>query len=100
VIGTNTGINDQSVTSISDFTIYPNPCKNLVSLSFNASEHPHVLLFMYDLTGRVVLSNVLLNADHSTLDISDQCNGIYFIKLYDQNTNAVQYIKLVKEEGF
>jgi hypothetical protein len=100
VIGTNTNINDQQATAFSDFTIYPNPCKDMISFSFNATEHPHALLFIYDLTGHVVWSTVFLTADHPMLDISDQPNGIYFIKVCDQNTNEMRYLKLVKEDGF
>jgi hypothetical protein len=97
VIGKATGMDKGAVNLLSDLRIYPNPCNSTVSLSFNPNEHRQLFLFMYDLTGRIVWDNVPLTADPTMLDISNQSNGIYFIRVWDKETNAMQYIKLVKE---
>lgn len=96
LINTNVGIEDVTKT-VFPFTVYPNPSKGKITLLFNKMEQYEALLSVYDITGRVIISNAIITDDDNVLDLSNQHSGIYFMKVCDKNNTPIQYIKLIKE---
>ena len=63
-------------------SLFPNPCTELLNISFSLPEHQESNIRIYDLNGRLMHE---LNSDQVSgeyvLDISDFCSGIYFCRL-------------------
>jgi len=98
IIGNTTGVND--LIAQNAFTIYPNPCHNSTTLFFNSAETHEVTLSVYDLTGRVVLSDAIAVTSEYTIDVSSLRIGFYFVEVRDKNKNTLQRVKLIKETTF
>lgn len=64
--------------SLLDFSVYPSPTTSILNIE---SETPIVQIEIYDLLGQLVVSN----SNQNTIDISRVSQGIYFIKLKDEN---------------
>jgi len=60
---------------LTDIIIYPNPSNGIINL--NVEDAFEVVVF--DQAGRVI-TNVQIETDNTTLDLSSQPNGIYFLK--------------------
>jgi hypothetical protein len=95
VIGGATNVNDQ-IAYTNDFMMYPNPCNNLAYLYFNNSEVHEARIFIYDVVGHSVLSDLMVTSDKNMLDVSGLSNGIYFMNVCDKNKNILQHIKIIK----
>ncbi len=71
--------------------VYPNPTKGNVTISCNNSINS---VQLYDVQGRLLQTN-LVNESKTTIDISNQSSGIYFIKVLSDKGIVIQ--KIVKE---
>ncbi len=65
-----------------DFSIYPNPANNLISIRFNSSVGENATVKLTDVQGRIVKS-LEVEKDFSELEInvSDLAEGVYFVHL-------------------
>lgn len=79
---------DNSVASI---TAFPNPTSGLISIS-NASNQ-NLQLELYSILGRKLGTYT----NTTTLDLSDQPNGIYFLTIHNPRNKATKTIKLILE---
>lgn len=82
--------------SISDFTLpnfkcYPNPVKNLVTIS-NTGEIDEINLI--SIAGNTLVTKKI-NSINSEIDLSNFSKGIYFLKIKSEGTEKT--IKLIKE---
>jgi hypothetical protein len=78
----------------SDFSLIPNPATNNVKLNFNTVKESFVDLQIFDLHGRMVeqINNILNN---HILNISDFTNGLYFLKINNENNKETETKKLI-----
>ena len=81
------GVDD--VSSLSDFTIYPNPTKGVVTI---ATQNQCEVTVM-NAVGQVVLNRVVNN--NETLDLSNQTQGVYFVTA--KTNDATKTLRLVVE---
>jgi hypothetical protein len=79
------------VQADASISVYPNPTKN--SININCS-HNIKSIQLYDVQGRLLQTH-LIGENKTTLDISNQSNGVYFIKVISDKGIGVQ--KIVKE---
>jgi len=80
-------------------SVYPNPTSGIFTLSIVETRliAPLQLKFIiYDITGREVYSQPILNQESSTIDVSNLSNGIYFYQL--TNHSETYRGKLVVEK--
>jgi len=63
-----------------DFSVYPNPTKGILTIQ---SKTNIVQIEIYNQLGQLVLSN----NEENTIDISNVGQGLYFIKILDENGN-------------
>ncbi|TDI69057.1 MAG: T9SS type A sorting domain-containing protein [Bacteroidetes bacterium] len=63
-----------------DFSVYPNPTKGILNIQSKTSISQ---IEIYTLLGQLVLSN----SNKNTIDISSVSQGLYFIKVKDENEN-------------
>lgn len=69
--------------------VYPNPSKGL----FNIELHYNSTLYISDEFGRI-LSSIQFEAGKTTIDLSNESNGVYFIKINsDSFTETIRIIK-------
>lgn len=81
------GIND--LLSSSDVSIYPNPAKDLIYIESN---HRVLHIKVYDLMGKQVLTEKLLNR---AINIKNLTQGLYLLKLLDKSGSELKREKLI-----
>lgn len=85
------GINENNFGD--DVTLYPNPASSNVTLNFGQALSAGSVSIL-DMTGKQVYSINNINNQMLNLDINHISNGIYFVKI--QNNNEQKIIKLIK----
>lgn len=88
-----------SVSKISPtflISYYPNPVQQQLFLELKSETQVKDILF-FDLVGqRLNLSFEKLEDNNYKIDVSNLNNGIYFLRIYDENSNSTE-IKICKE---
>lgn len=89
----NVGVGIVNQNESVNFSIYPNPARNIVSIDFTRFLKPYDLV-IYNSLGQMVLSKQI-DSSHFTIDVADINDGILLMKiLYD---NKFFYYKLLKQ---
>jgi hypothetical protein len=83
------GVNEKDLV---DFSMAPNPASNNVVLNFDGADKKQISLV--DLTGKVI-SEIEINANQHTLDVSSLNKGIYIVKVSSAGGEVIK--KLIKE---
>jgi len=73
-----------------NFTIYPNPAKDEVTIQLANSNYESGKISILDIQGKIVLKAINFENQTSTLDISNLESGLYFVELTIGNTATVQ----------
>ena len=76
-----------------EFTIYPNPTKGLLNISFTNTNQESVQLSLYNLTGQLVKEWVNITGTATQLDLSPQLSGTYLLML--KRADGVEVKRLV-----
>ena len=79
-----TSINENNT---SEFNIYPNPVKNVLTITGDYSSAN-----IYDVFGKLVLTS----ETQKTIDVSTLSNGVYFVNINTENTITVKKITIAK----
>lgn len=80
------------------WSVYPNPAKDRVTISFEATENAEYIVSMFDVTGRLVVRNqvnALAGNNTAELILSDLAAGVYSVVL--QSTDAKSVLRLIVE---
>jgi hypothetical protein len=77
-----------------EFSAYPNPCENELTLIQSNNQVDKVTMKVYDVTGRVVMSEVYWGAKH-TVDTSNLPSGFYTVQL--ERKGQMHSVKFVKK---
>ncbi len=70
--------------------IYPNPAQNQFHIQMKQVES----IAIFDIQGRPIKQEIVQNG--KSIDISDLSNGLYWVKLFDKQNNALGIQKLIK----
>lgn len=81
-----------STTAVSNLRVFPNPVLNQLSIAGAEGQ----TAFIYDVTGRLVLSNQL-SSENNSIELSQLAKGIYTLKVLDQKGQVNLNQKLIKE---
>jgi trimeric autotransporter adhesin len=85
------------IVNSSLFTLFPNPAKNQIIVSFTSNSAENVELTIFDLTGRELsVCNVQMTSSNYTLDVSSLPAGMYFIKIQCRN-GTIETQKFIKD---
>ena len=78
--------------------VYPQPCRNNVTIEFMDKDNKPINLSLYDLRGRLVYSEKKLSKQNGIAKIQnlDYPSGIYFLKVKDGNRSQVKKITILK----
>ncbi|UUC45269.1 T9SS type A sorting domain-containing protein [Flavobacterium cerinum] len=77
-----------------EITIYPNPTSSILTINQNNDSLP-LIVKLFDLTGRQVINDKILNHDSTQIDISELPRGTYIITL--ENDNQKINKRVIKE---
>lgn len=91
---------DSKITSESKLYIYPNPVINDLNIGFTLTNKSNVTFKIYDLNGRVVKMQNLMNKPNgyhtATINCSDLRNGTYIIQLLEGNNSRTSKFIVTK----
>jgi Secretion system C-terminal sorting domain len=77
--------------ALDNFTMYPNPAKDLVSINFNEVLSENMSISIFDILGKLVLSKKSLDiVDEIALNISILKSGMYFVELRNGQQLAIK----------
>nr|WP_321235202.1 T9SS type A sorting domain-containing protein [uncultured Psychroserpens sp.] len=79
-----------SESSTLEFDMYPNPAKETLTITLNASSLGNVTLDIVDLQGKLVLEKVISQSNTIDVNVSDLQSGLYFVKLNASNKTLVE----------
>ena len=77
-----------------EITIYPNPTNDRLNISLS-QQSSSTTIQLFDITGRIVKNVNTLN-NINQIDVSDLCNGLYFINISNQEINVSRKIIIDK----
>jgi|AntAceMinimDraft_14_1070370.scaffolds.fasta_scaffold02781_7 polyhydroxybutyrate depolymerase len=75
-------VNEESLTAKSDYSIFPNPAKNLVRIN---TENKPAVLKVYNMLGGLV--KVIKLENNSIVDVSSLSEGLYIFRIWDGMKN-------------
>ena len=74
----------------SSFTLYPNPANNKITIANNINLIYESIIYIYDIRGKLMISNTLNNQNSIEIDISSLSKGIYMIKIRTEKGIAIK----------
>lgn len=78
------------------FSVYPNPTKDKVNITFSKLPENELEIQLYDITGRFIKNQFLIGIKYTSMDISNLNKGVYVLKIKsDDGWN--KSVKIVKE---
>ena len=91
----------ENLASTNLMSIYPNPAKSNLNISFNSEPTTYFQFYIYDVSGKKI--KTVSNTDfqkseirHVSVDISNLKNGVYFVKCI--TNNASETMKFIVEK--
>lgn len=71
-------------TELVQYSVYPNPASNYITIYIEPSDHNNVKMFMADMSGKIIkqMENLQSTIMYQ-IDLTDISNGTYFITLID-----------------
>ncbi|MDG1477116.1 MAG: T9SS type A sorting domain-containing protein, partial [Vicingaceae bacterium] len=88
-----------NLTNIEDFSlqnlkIFPNPTNGIINIEFENKYSKNINIQVFNIYGKVIL-NEKNKSQKITINLKSYTNGIYFVKLYNENDNKT--FKIIKE---
>lgn len=94
------GAEENSLTKPIKFMASPNPVTKFLSVSFNLPSSNHILLGLYDASGRLIknlMDETMVAGNHiSTINMDGLNSGIYFVSLKADGMNISRKITLIR----
>lgn len=84
-----TAIVDASNAFTSAVNLFPNPVRDLLTVSFTSVQH-EATISLYSMEGRLILTSQLRNAMSMQLEMGTYEMGMYLLKVTDENGRLVQ----------
>jgi hypothetical protein len=91
--GTVVGVNEVSFNNTTA-SIYPNPCRNNLNLSVYSEKPEHVLIQLYDITGKMMKTEdfgIVNGTYEKNISINMLPKGLYFVKFISDANSIVKY---------
>jgi Secretion system C-terminal sorting domain len=74
------------------FRVYPNPLKKDNQLNLKFGSNITAKIYIYDVTGKLAISDKIENANKKQINTSSITNGVYFLKLVTDNTTITKKV--------
>jgi len=90
-----TSVNDNNIEN--NIICFPNPTKGELSIDLGKLNQSEYTIEVSDLSGQLVYSEKIFNSANKskTIDIKGLLKGVYYLKLYNKQTNFIR--KIIKE---
>jgi len=92
-----TGLDDVNSNSKFEFRLFPVPTNNVLNLQFKESISGEIDVVIYNLSGKKIYSQSLISLKNKglfTIDISHLSNGLYMLKVNNQQqSHSTKFIK-------
>lgn len=91
----------ETSSNFNEISIFPNPSENIFYLSYNCPQTTEITLEIQNILGIKVYENKVLcenNSMTSTLDLTSQPSGVYYVILRDSHTGKnIELKKIIKK---
>lgn len=94
--GTLVTLSDDEVSFNDKVLIYPNPVLNGDRLTIKFGSSISAKLEMYNVTGKLVLSDVVSNDDSKEVNTNTLSNGIYMLKISTEDASTTRKVVIMK----
>lgn len=89
----NPELGDSSVANSGSYKVFPNPFSGLITIEKTSDEATSVEVL--NAVGQTVVNSVSFSAKSTTIDLSDQAMGVYFVKITTgDQTEIVRVVKM------
>lgn len=76
--------------------IYPNPCDGILNFYFKEGTTPNTSIQIFNYLGQLSIEIIKIEKNFQSIDLSNQPNGIYTVKIKIDNRQVIQNISLLK----
>lgn len=87
---------EQFENDINTLKVYPNPLTNSNGVSVLFNKNVSAQINIYDLTGKLVISDEIANASVKEINISSLNNGVYMLQIVADNASTSRKIVVMK----
>ena len=88
---------EEELSRVSDFTVYPNPFEDQITLRFTGLKTEKLTVALYDLLGKVVyLDQLIPTSNRLSIKPAILSKGIYILRVSDQNNRELLKQKMIK----
>lgn len=74
-----------------DFSVYPNPSTGVLNIKINNQTTSDATILITDMMGREI-SSINAVSTQTTVDLSNQSSGVYFVSVFTENAVSTQRI--------
>jgi hypothetical protein len=79
-----------------EVTIAPNPAGNSIAITLSPPTNVSTTIELSDISGRIVKTSNVANAEKVSIDVSDLRNGIYFVRINNGTGQAIRTLTIMK----
>jgi hypothetical protein len=96
IIDTPNGVGDDQTNILAN--LYPNPAKEYITLHLEQMVKHQLHISIYDLTGRILQKEIPVLSNDQRIAVYDLPEGIYFIRLFDDQGNNLRQFRLIRQK--
>jgi hypothetical protein len=79
-----------------NINVFPNPTDKLVHVEFNAPENKKAVMYLYDISGKVISTETLQANTVQTINLENAATGQYHLKIIDVSNQLLSTHKIQK----
>lgn len=92
--GINLNLSGESYSLLNSVLLYPNPAKDLITISFNNNEYLPENITVYNNLGQSVYTMKVSKISDLTFNVSNYSNGMYFLKIEREGiSKTIKFLK-------
>ena len=89
-------LSNSDVSLNESVSIYPNPLMKDNKLTIKLASSITAKIYMYDVTGKLAITDEMDNLNRKQIDTSILTNGVYFLQLVTDNATITRKIIIMK----
>ena len=89
-------ITDYANSLFININVFPNPTDKLVHVEFNAPKNKKAVMYLYDISGKVIITETLQANTVQTINLENASTGQYHLKITDVSNQLLSTHKIQK----